>query len=212
MTSPQQQVLLRTYNHAAGEDMQSFNEVYNAEYVKHSSSILIDIEQNNNKEPSNSIDDKKMIKKLKQDLIQYRIAQASATARPAFAIFTNSALEGICASLPQDEESLLEVKGIGPKKLELYGDDIIGIVKKYIGGDKLDSQMSSSNIRKVSRPELVKTESLMHEHSSSYEDQKRTKEQCDILSYEPGSGEIVAVNAYAGCGKTTTVSLLPVVI
>lgn len=37
---------------------------------------------------------------------------------------------------------------------------------------------------------------------------KQTKEQCRILDYEPSEGEVVAVNALAGCGKTTTISLL----
>lgn len=50
------------------------------------------------------------------------------------------------------------------------------------------------------------------DNSSYFEEQRRTREQCDILSCEPGRGEIVAVKAYAGCGKTTTVSLLSVII
>lgn len=66
--------------------------------------------------------------------------------------------------------------------------------------------------RAKTNPVAVSCEGDGEDNSSSYEDKKRTKEQCDILSYEPDSGEIIAVNAYAGCGKTTTVSLFPFVI
>jgi hypothetical protein len=41
-----------------------------------------------------------------------------------------------------------------------------------------------------------------------FQEQKTTKEQAGILSYKPKMGETVAVNAYAGCGKTTTYVLL----
>mmetsp|Transcript_36437 Transcript_36437/g.88223 ORF Transcript_36437/g.88223 Transcript_36437/m.88223 type:complete len:829 (+) Transcript_36437:62-2548(+) len=37
---------------------------------------------------------------------------------------------------------------------------------------------------------------------------RETKEQQDILSYKAELGEIVAINALAGCGKTTTIALL----
>ena len=47
--------------------------------------------------------------------------------------------------------------------------------------------------------------------NSYFGEQRRTREQIEIISYEPHRGEIVAVNAYAGCGKTTTVSMVHVV-
>jgi hypothetical protein len=37
---------------------------------------------------------------------------------------------------------------------------------------------------------------------------RRTREQLNILSYEPAVGEIVPNNAYAGCAKTTTNAML----
>mmetsp|Transcript_13843 Transcript_13843/g.31431 ORF Transcript_13843/g.31431 Transcript_13843/m.31431 type:complete len:706 (+) Transcript_13843:95-2212(+) len=37
---------------------------------------------------------------------------------------------------------------------------------------------------------------------------RETEEQQDILSYNAGLGEVVAINALAGCGKTTTIALL----
>ena len=46
------------------------------------------------------------------------------------------------------------------------------------------------------------------EDGGEYSDEIRTKEQMEILSYEPDVGEVVVVNALAGCGKTSTTALL----
>ena len=48
---------------------------------------------------------------------------------------------------------------------------------------------------------VVLYEDDSEDNSSDSKEQRRTREQSDILSCEPGSGEIVAVNAYAGSGK-----------
>ena len=37
-------------------------------------------------------------------------------------------LEGIAAAMPDDERSLLACNGIGPTKLERYGDDILAVL------------------------------------------------------------------------------------
>ena len=68
---------------------------------------------------------------LRQELKRYRLQQAEG--KPAYTIFTNGALDGIYESLPTTNEELLDVKGIGPKKVEMFGDDILAIVSKYTG-------------------------------------------------------------------------------
>ena len=70
---------------------------------------------------------------LKEELKSYRVAQASSQSQPAFRIFTNAVLDDICRLLPTTLDELMEIKGVGPKKLEAYGDDIIDIVQKWMG-------------------------------------------------------------------------------
>ncbi|VEU33680.1 unnamed protein product [Pseudo-nitzschia multistriata] len=69
---------------------------------------------------------------LKKDLKEYRLQQKEGN-KPAYTVFTNAALDGIYRELPTTESELLDVKGIGPKKVELYGDDILDMVSKYTG-------------------------------------------------------------------------------
>ena len=44
---------------------------------------------------------------------------------------------------------------------------------------------------------------LIDASQGNYADQMRTDEQMRILSHEPNKGDVVVVNALAGCGKTT---------
>lgn len=120
------------------------------EDIVHSSSTsttLLDHPSNNEDESNTSqpqMSKEEQIAQLRTQLKQYRINQSQPIKKPAYTIFTNAALDGICDLLPTSHEELLEVKGIGKKKLELYGDDILGIVQQCFDGDVLPSDRSSS--------------------------------------------------------------------
>lgn len=159
-------ILVRTYIDDAEDDVALFEEV--VEDVKHSSSMGDDIKENDVNTEKQMAEKRKALKK---ELIQYRIDEASEIGKPAYNIFTNAALEGICTSLPTNEDQLLKVKGIGPKKLEMYGHDIIDIVKKYAGdGELLPEEANTINeSKRVSRPEPIKIESLTAEQRSAAE-------------------------------------------
>mmetsp|Transcript_29893 Transcript_29893/g.54771 ORF Transcript_29893/g.54771 Transcript_29893/m.54771 type:complete len:852 (-) Transcript_29893:56-2611(-) len=99
---------------------------------------------------------------LKKDLKQYRMNQSAPLKKPAYTIFSNAALDGIYAALPTTKEQLLYVKGIGPKKVELFGDDIIAMVSRYLGcsdGDHVDPQKAMT----VPIPVLIDPASLTPE-------------------------------------------------
>jgi ATP-dependent DNA helicase RecQ len=54
---------------------------------------------------------------------------ARARGVPAFVVFADATLLEIAAVRPLSAEALLDVKGIGPKKLAQFGDALIGIVR-----------------------------------------------------------------------------------
>ncbi len=62
-----------------------------------------------------------------------------------FRVFTNAALEGVCAAKPKNEEELLEIKGFGEKKVKKYGKAILALVKQEQNGIS-----NSSNFAKAS--------------------------------------------------------------
>jgi DNA helicase-2/ATP-dependent DNA helicase PcrA len=52
---------------------------------------------------------------------------------PAFVVLSNRQLEGIAAALPGNDRELLACNGIGPTKLERYGEDILAILDSVRG-------------------------------------------------------------------------------
>lgn len=48
---------------------------------------------------------------------------------PAYVIFTDATLQAISEELPADEAELLSISGIGPNKLERYGEQILEVIR-----------------------------------------------------------------------------------
>ena len=67
--------------------------------------------------------------------MEWRLKEAKRRRIPAFRIFSNKTLDQLASDRPNDQDSLLEVKGIGPSLANKYGDKILEIisatVKKY---------------------------------------------------------------------------------
>ena len=53
-----------------------------------------------------------------------------AAGKPAFVVFDDKTLWLVAAILPTNEAGLLAISGIGPAKLESYGDDLISIAEE----------------------------------------------------------------------------------
>ena len=65
---------------------------------------------------------------LVEALKSWRRETAQRTGMPAYVVFNDRTLDELARRRPQTEAELLAVNGIGPKKLEDYGDDLIAIV------------------------------------------------------------------------------------
>jgi superfamily II DNA helicase RecQ len=63
-------------------------------------------------------------------LRSWRLAAAQQEGQKAFYIFPNATLERIAAARPQTLEELEAVKGVGPKKLEQYGQAVLDITRE----------------------------------------------------------------------------------
>ncbi|MCH4886358.1 DNA helicase RecQ [Acidaminobacter sp. JC074] len=86
-------------------------------------------------------DKKKSKKKPKTDLdynrdlydllAEKRKSIASKKRVPLYVIFANSVLESMAFYLPTTKEAFLEIKGVGEKKFETYGQDFIDIIYEF---------------------------------------------------------------------------------
>lgn len=68
---------------------------------------------------------------LYEYLSQRRAIIAAALNRPAFHIFYNTVLISIAESESTTSEELLDVSGVGPSKLEQYGNDFLYAIEQY---------------------------------------------------------------------------------
>jgi DNA helicase-2/ATP-dependent DNA helicase PcrA len=58
----------------------------------------------------------------------WRLERARSQGVPAYVVFTDRTLEAIVSARPSSPEGLLEVPGVGPAKLEAYGDDLLDLL------------------------------------------------------------------------------------
>ena len=63
---------------------------------------------------------------------------------PAYVVFSDAHLEGIAAALPSNLKELSRCKGIGPAKLEKYGDEILAILDSLESGASVAAARESS--------------------------------------------------------------------
>jgi superfamily II DNA helicase RecQ len=58
----------------------------------------------------------------------WRTAQARSQSVPPYVVFHDATLAAIAAARPRDLDSLSSIPGIGVRKLERYGDAILGLL------------------------------------------------------------------------------------
>ena len=69
---------------------------------------------------------------LLEALRQWRTEQARTQSVPPYIIFSNKILEAIAAQKPATPEDLRQIAGVGPAKLEQYGQAVINLVGQHL--------------------------------------------------------------------------------
>ncbi len=81
--------------------------------------------------PSQGEEDFDVDEALLEKLRDWRTSRARAHSLPPYVIFHDSHLHAIAAAYPKTLDALQEVKGVGPKRLEAYGEEILQIIEKH---------------------------------------------------------------------------------
>ena len=104
---------------------------------------------------------------LARELRSWRYERANEIDKPAFVVFSNAALAGIAHLRPTTLTELLDVPGVGPAKVNAYGEEIIGIVQSHLEDDDFErgetvSEASEADSHDVvsDAPKKVKKEEL----------------------------------------------------
>ena len=68
---------------------------------------------------------------LMSELRAWRTDEAMRQGKPPYVIFHDATLADICVQLPTTADELAEVSGIGERKLSLYGDAVLALVRQF---------------------------------------------------------------------------------
>ena len=71
---------------------------------------------------------------LMKDLKAWRLERAKADEVPAYVVFHDSTLQAIAEQKPRTLDELSEVSGIGPSKLDKYGEEILAVLSSALVG------------------------------------------------------------------------------
>jgi DNA helicase-2/ATP-dependent DNA helicase PcrA len=72
-----------------------------------------------------------MDERLFETLREWRLETSRAADVPAFVVFTDATLTAIAERVPTDVPSLARITGVGPAKLERYGDAVLAVLRDF---------------------------------------------------------------------------------
>lgn len=122
---------------------------------------------------------------LAQELKTWRFERAKEIGKPAFVIFSNAALAGIAHLRPTTLTELIEVPGVGPSKLNAYGEEIISIVQSHLEDDDLghgDDGLENEPAAVSDKPKKEKKEELCDDTGK-----KLSTFECSYKLYNQGN-------------------------
>ncbi len=71
---------------------------------------------------------------LFERLREWRVTRAGEEKVPAYVVFTDLTLQAIAETCPTTTAGLLKVNGVGPAKIDKYGEDVLGLVAEHATG------------------------------------------------------------------------------
>lgn len=92
---------------------------------------------------------------LSRELRSWRYERANEIDKPAFVVFSNAALAGIAHLRPTTLTELLKVPGVGPAKVNAYGEEIIGIVQSHLEDDDLEQGETFSEASEADNEQTI---------------------------------------------------------
>jgi len=87
------------------------------------------------------------VKVTETALRSWRLQRSRRDNVPAYVVFNDSTLEQIAQHRPSNDRELLEINGIGPKRLEKYGAEILQVVTSAIEEPIVDGDLESQALR-----------------------------------------------------------------
>ena len=104
--------------------------------------------------------------------VRRRLADAQGV--PAFVVFGDATLRNLAAACPANRATMLQVSGVGPAKLEQYGDDFLAAISEYRSENP---HQATETVRKADFIEDGKPDEIRRSYPRAYEPWTNDEEQ-----------------------------------
>ena len=91
---------------------------------------------------------------LFEELRALRRRLADEQSVPAFVVFNDATLRALAAARPTDDQAMLAVSGVGPAKLDSYGEPFLDVIRKYANNMPLPQEATRSPDWRQSRRDV----------------------------------------------------------
>ena len=81
---------------------------------------------------------------------------------PAFVVFGDATLKGLAAAKPLTPEDMLRVSGVGPAKLERYGEAFLAVIRDHVNGAPLTQETGHTNNGLTDPATVNRIKSVIH--------------------------------------------------
>ena len=102
---------------------------------------------------------------LFEELRALRRRIASEKGLPPYMVFGDATLQQMAYYMPQSEDSLSRISGVGAVKLAQYGDDFMAVIQGYAGENNLPDR--TAGLRRRSESRNAKTAGSTYEHTKN---------------------------------------------
>ena len=101
---------------------------------------------------------------------------------PAFVVFNDATLRGLAAAKPTDRQAMLAVSGVGPAKMEQYGEDFLAAIREYCNSAPTNTDVAISQQPSDNANSFIETDrmaEIRQVHPRAYEPWS-TKEESEL--------------------------------
>ncbi|PPK85661.1 UvrD-like helicase family protein [Neolewinella xylanilytica] len=129
-------------------------------YLRARTDAILDFQQERKKSPSKPTVTLDTVShpELYAQLVEWRTHTASELGVPAYRILHNAVLLTIAGILPGDADALQAIPGIGKRKFEMYGDEILALVSDY--AEEQDVSVHSGSFELTEKADAISTPGL----------------------------------------------------
>lgn len=119
--------------------------------------------------------------KLFEKLRRFRKELADREHVPPYVIFSDATLKEMCRHMPNNKTDMLDIKGVGIKKYEQYGEDFLTLIKQFLLEEEADQPshlisfelyQSGESIQSIASKRGVKEQTIASHLFKAYHDGK----------------------------------------